>query len=289
MCKMRKSAAAVGIFDGIHPGHRLVLDEAKSFGEMTPAVFTFNTESISFKHGRSFEFIYTNDYKLELLGKLGFEQIYSPDFEELCGMDGESFAREILCGRMNCGVVVCGENFRFGHGVSCGVGELRTFGEKYGFEVIVIKLSDNAFSSERLRGMLREGRTDELRAMGFDYTLSTQVVGGNRLGRNIGFPTINQPFADGQLVPKTGVYSTVTRIGDDEYASITNIGVKPTVEKNIRPLAETHILGFSGDLYGKRAEVSFGEHIRDERKFSSVDELKKQIAEDIEYIKKKKD
>lgn len=286
MGEMRKSAAAVGIFDGIHPGHRLVLDEAKSFGEMVPAVFTFNTESISFKHGRSFEFIYTNDYKLELLGKLGFEQIYSPDFEELCGMDGESFAREILCGRMNCGVVVCGENFRFGRGASCGVGELRAFGEKYGFEVRVIKLSDNAFSSERLRGMLREGKTDELRARGFDYMLSTRVVGGNRLGRTIGFPTINQPFADGQLVPKTGVYSTVTRIGDDEYASITNIGVKPTVEKNTRPLAETHILGFSGDLYGKRAEVSFGEYIRDERKFSSVDELKKQIAEDIEYIKK---
>ncbi|MGN0677299.1 MAG: riboflavin kinase, partial [Ruminococcus sp.] len=111
------------------------------------------------------------------------------------------------------------------------------------------------------------------------------VSEGNRIGRTINFPTINQHFADGQLVPKYGVYHSETIIDNINYPSVTNIGIKPTVENNIKPLAETHILGFSGNLYGICAEVRLKNFIRSEKKFSSVDELKAQIAEDIKYIK----
>ena len=109
---------------------------------------------------------------------------------------------------------------------------------------------------------------------------------GNRIGRTLDFPTINQQFGEKQLVPKRGVYSTVTLIDNKTYRSITNIGVKPTVEKDIKPLAETHILDFSGNLYGKEIEVRFNKFIRDEKKFSSLDELKIQIKKDIEYVRK---
>lgn len=281
-----KTAAALGIFDGVHCGHRLVISSAVSYKGLAPAVFTFRTESVNFKHGRPFEYIYTNEQKLRILEKLGIKYALSPDFSTLQNMDGEEFAREILCRKMNVGAVVCGENFRFGKNASCGTDELKRLGEKYGFEVQVIKLSGNGFSSEKYRAMLREGRVNETYSLGCGmYSLYGEVIEGNRLGRTLDFPTINQIFGEKQLVPRKGVYHTLTDIDGKTYNSITNIGVKPTIEKNIKPLAETHILDYCGDLYGRKIEVRFVGFVRDEKKFGSVDELKKQVFADIDYIR----
>lgn len=284
-----KTAAALGIFDGVHCGHRLVISSAVSYKGLAPAVFTFRTESVNFKHGRPFEYIYTNEQKLRILEKLGIKYALSPDFSTLQDMDGEEFVREVLCGKMNVGAVVCGENFRFGKNASCGTDELKNLGEKYGFEVQVIKLSDNGFSSEKYRAMLREGKVHETYALGCGmYTLYGEVVLGNRLGRTLDFPTINQIFGEKQLVPRKGVYHTLTGIDGKTYNSITNIGVKPTVEKNIKPLAETHILDYCGDLYGRKIEVQFMDFVRDEKKFDTIDELKRQVFADIDCIRQQK-
>lgn len=279
-----KTAVAVGLFDGIHDGHRLVLNMALSFKELKPAVFTFNTESVKFKHGKPFEYIYTNEFKIKMLNKLGFEEIYSPDFDQLKDMEGEEFARTVLCEKMNAGAVVCGGNFRFGKNASCGIGELKEYGEKYGFEVRTAVLGDDAFSSEKFRSCLRSGDVQELLRRNCPYRIFAEVTEGNRIGRTIDFPTINQNFSHGQLVPKKGVYATETILNGIPYVSVTNVGVKPTVEDNIRPLAETHILDYNGDLYGKTVEVRFRKFVRSERKFSSVEELKRQISADIDYI-----
>lgn len=277
-----KTAVALGIFDGLHHGHRAVLSEALS--RESPAVFTFRTESIKRKHGKPFEYIFTNSYKLELLAGMGIKYVYSPDFDDVRSMSGEEFVNEILVKKMNAGLVICGENFRFGKAAQCGAGELLQFGIKYGFEVKIISL--DGFSSEKYRSLLREGNVEELYKNNDAYILSAEVITGNKLGRTLDFPTINQNFAPGQLVPRFGVYYTTTLVGGHNYPSVTNVGVKPTVEDNIKPLAETHILGFSGDLYGRCVDVAFRRFIRGEMKFSSVDELKKQIAADVEYIKK---
>lgn len=220
---------------------------------------------------------------------MGVKYTYSPKMTDICKMNGEEFAYRILCRKMNAKTVVCGENFRFGKNAAWGVTELMKFGEKYGFEVIAESLTGEngtAYSSEYFRTTLKEGKVDKLYSLGMGmYAVCSEVVGGNRIGRTLDFPTINQQFGEKQLVPKKGVYSTVTLIGNKTYNSITNIGVKPTVEKDIKPLAETHILDFSGNLYGKEIEVRFNKFIRDEKKFSSLDELKIQIKKDIEYVR----
>lgn len=274
-----KTCAALGLFDGLHHGHRRVIGAAME-GSLAPAVFTFRTESVREKHGRPLEFICTNERKTELLRNMGIRYVYCPDFSDVRDMSGEEFVRDIICGIMNAGRVVCGENFRFGKMAQCGVKELEDFGRKYGFEVQTVEL--DGFSSEKYRELLRQGRVDELCGSGDAYTLSARVEEGNRIGRTLDFPTINQHFAENQLVPRLGVYYTRTVIGGRSYPCVTNVGVKPTVEKNIKPLAETHILGFSGDLYGMRPGVEFRRYIRGERKFASLEELKIQISADIE-------
>lgn len=277
-----KTAAALGIFDGVHTGHRLVLSETMKYTVkgFVPAVFTFVTESVKFKHGKPLEYIYTNSQKLHILENSGIKYALSCEFDLLQNMDGEEFVRKIICGVLNAGAVICGENFRFGKNALCGTEELKKFGEKYGFEVCVVKLSENGFSSGKFREMLKEGNTGN----GM-YSLYGKVVQGNRLGRTLDFPTVNQLYAQRQLVPKKGVYRTFTVIDGKKYDSVTNIGVKPTVENNIKPLAETHILDFSGDLYGRMIEVGFLEFVRCEKKFSSLEELKKQVFADIDYVR----
>lgn len=285
-----KSAVALGIFDGVHSGHRLIFSIVKGCCKkgLVPAVFTFKTESVKIKRGEPFEYIYTNEQKLRLIEKLGIEYIMCPDFDDVREIAGEEFVREILVERMNVGAVICGDNFRFGKNAACGVAELEDFGKKYGFETQVIRLDENRFSSKQYREMLKEGKVNEayICGSGVPYTIYAEVAHGNKIGRTLEFPTINQQFGKGQLVPRRGVYRTFTKIEGKTYNSVTNIGVKPTVEKDIRPLAETHILDFEGDLYGRKVEVVFVGMIRDERKFSSLDELKKQVLADIDCVRR---
>ncbi len=275
-----KTAVALGIFDGIHCGHRIIIENACNKG-FVPSVFTFRTESVKFKHGKPFEYIYTNSQKLHFLDKAGINYVLSPDFDDIKDMTGEEFAEKILSGIMNTGSVICGDNFRFGKDASCGTDELKVFGKKYSFSVEVIKLKENDFSSEKFRAMLKNGELSRENP----YILYGEVVHGKQIGRTIDFPTINQNYADRQLVLKYGVYFTLTKIDGICYPSITNVGVKPTIEGQRSPLAETHILDFSGDLYGKNIEVEFCKFIRPEMKFSSVDELKTQISRDIYEVR----
>lgn len=288
--KRKKTAVALGIFDGIHRGHRLILKKVLNYSGLVPAVFTFITESIKVKHGKPFEYIYPNKQKLEMIKKIGFSYIESFNFESLRELDGERFAKEILAEKMNAGAVICGENFRFGKNASCNADDLKRFGEKYGFKVETVKLekdSERTLSSESIRNYIRNGKVRELaEKLDFTYYIEGTVLQGNKIGRTLDFPTVNQQFADGRLIPKRGVYESNTIIGDTVYRSITNIGIKPTVGENVKPVAETHILDFSGDLYGKNIVVVPIDFIRDERKFGSLEELKKQINEDIAHIRK---
>lgn len=285
-----KTAVALGLFDGIHTGHRLILSKALAYPEYKPAVFTFNTESVKFKHGKDFEYIYPNSRKLDIIRSMGIDYIESPDFGELRNMDGEEFVRKILIEKMNAGIVVCGENFRFGKDASYNADNLYNLGKKYNFKTEIIKLAEKSgnapISSAFIRKLLKQGDISSLSELGFNYAIKNTVVQGNKIGRTIDFPTINQHFGECQLVPRKGVYETTSIINNLPYKSITNIGVKPTVENNINPLAETHIINYSGDLYGKNIEVIFRRFIRDEKKFQSVEKLREQISIDINSVLK---
>lgn len=288
--RIKRRAVALGLFDGVHLGHRAVFDlalEQKKNG-LTPAVFTFSPAAVLRKTSGQDGYIYNWTQKFHILKNLGFsgENIHFVNFEEVCGLTGEEFCENILKNRfLDAEVVCCGNDFRFGKDASCGVEDLKRFGEKYGFETHTaddVKIDGITVSSGEIRQLLLKGvieKAEEL--LGMPYRILGKVVHGNKIGRTLDFPTINQEYSDGQLVPKYGVYQTVTVVDGVKYKSITNIGVKPTIKGERKPLAETHILDFDGDLYNEYIEVEFCKFIRSEKKFSSVEELKKQISKDV--------
>lgn len=282
-----ETAVALGIFDGIHKGHCAVLErtaEAKKSG-LIPAVFTFNTQSIRSKHNEPYSYIMPDSEKIQMLDEMGVEYICSPDFETMKEMSAEDFVRSILADKMNAKAVVCGPEFRFGKGASCGYSELRQFGEKYGFEVYLVEpfiIDNTAVSSSYIKELIKNGEVEKASLfLGRSPSVYGEVIHGNEIGRTINFPTINQAFYENQVIPKFGVYASSTLVSGKSYKSVTNIGVKPTVEKNGEPVCETHLLDFSGDLYGKTVRVTLLEYIRGECRFGSLDELKEQIGKDI--------
>lgn len=288
----RKSAAALGLFDGIHLGHRAVLNLAleQEKNGLTPYVFTFDPTMVLRKSKGEYGYIYNHLTKYYMLFDLGFKShIRSVSFGKICGLSGEDFVKNILIDSLNAGFVCCGNDFRFGKNASCGVAELQSMGSKYGFEVCIaddVVYEGETVSSTAVRNMLLNGDTARARQfLGKPYIIRSTVVHGAELGRTIGFPTINQQFSKGQLVLKFGVYASDVCIDGNLYKAITNIGMKPTVNYGGMPLAETHIIDFSGDLYRRTVQVNIREFIRPEKKFASVDELKRQIAGDIEDIR----
>ncbi|MGN1481385.1 bifunctional riboflavin kinase/FAD synthetase [Porcipelethomonas sp.] len=286
-CTSERCAVALGIFDGVHLGHRKIIGKAMEYSDsgLAPAVFTFNTETVGKKHGKEYEFIYSDSQKRSILEKLGIKYVFSPAVSEIQNMTGEEFAGNVLAEMFRAESVVCGENFRFGKGAACGAEELERFGKKFGFEVCVcglVKKNGTDISSEIIREMIKNGEIASAgELMGENYFLDSQVITGNKIGRTIDFPTINQKFESRQLIPRKGVYASETYVNGKKYPSVTNIGVKPTVEKNTAPLAETNIIDYTGNLYGQNVRVELYDFIRDEKKFSSLEELKYRINADV--------
>ncbi len=285
MAKTRTSVA-LGLFDGVHLGHRAVLKTAaaQKMNGLTPCAFTFPPESTA---GKNAEYIYSGKEKQMLLtSSCDIAKIFSPQFSEICMMDGDTFARSILRKELNAAYVACGKDFRFGKDAAWGIDELAGFGRKYGFTVQAVDdvcCGNERVSSTAVRKLLQKG---ELRRanlfLGEPYMIMKEISSGAQLGRTIGFPTANQLFSKGQLVPAYGVYASRTLYEGKWYPSMTNIGIKPTVSYGGAPLAETYISGFSGDLYGKTVQVVLLDFIRPEKRFSDLDELKQQIRRDVE-------
>ena len=213
-----------------------------------------------------------------------FVEVFS--FSKIRHMDGRTFAKEILHDYFYAKDVCCGKNFRFGERAACDVRDLEQFGRWFGFRVHIIddvQKDGVKVSSTEIRKLLLCGEMERANAfLGEPYQIWQEVTHGAQLGRTIGFPTINQVFREGQLVPKFGVYASETCINDRWYPSLTNIGMKPTVNYDGLPLAETYIRDYSGDLYGKWPRVRFLRFIRPEMKFSSVEELNRQMTKDLQ-------
>ncbi len=281
-----KTAVALGLFDGVHAGHRAVLRAAcrQRKQGLVPGVFTFRSEMAARKGAAGY--LYTTDQKLWLLkNECHMEQVYAPPFEFVCDMSGEAFAEHILCEQMQAAYVCCGADFRFGQGACYGVAELRMLGKQYGFAVEVVDavcMDGVTVSSSEIRTALQQGDLERAnRLLSAPYLLLEHVTHGAQLGRTIGFPTTNQLFHEGQLVPKYGVYASRTRTPDGWHTSITNIGMKPTVQYHGLPLAETYIDGYQGDLYGRKLQVVLTAFLREERRFGSVEALTTQMQRDL--------
>ncbi len=289
--KRKGSAVALGFFDGLHQGHRAVLDLALKKAkekDLTPCVTVFDVHPQKAISGVAPSMLMSDSYKREKLSAMGFELF---DFEFYQGMNytPEEFEEKILLGKLNAKVITCGRDFRYGKN---GMGNFRSLSEnmaKKGVEVFAVEpvlYQQETVSSTAIRKLISDGDiTKANKMLGYDFTYKFEVIKGDGIGRAFGFPTINQFFPEGYTVPRFGVYVSVALIDGKKYPSVTNVGVRPTVSgKELR--SETCILDFSGDLYGKEVEVSLMEYLRPEEKFSDIEALKQAIDKDIKNARK---
>jgi riboflavin kinase/FMN adenylyltransferase len=286
------SVVTLGKFDGMHIGHQKLIskvDEIAGERNLQAVMFTFDTPP-QIKIGKSdHRLIVTKDEKRVLAEKFGIDAFVECPFNEhIRNMSAEDFISGVLVDRLKTKAVVAGTDFKFGKNRQGDARFLKENALRFGLDVYIIekeKDGDRDISSTYIREELAEGNIEKAnRLLGFEYFILGEVVGGMHIGRNLGFPTINMiPQAD-KLLPPNGVYASLTDVGGVTYRSISNIGVKPTVGGKELGV-ETFILDFSGDLYGKTAEVKLLKFMRPEKKFSSVEELKKQVDADIKNRK----
>jgi riboflavin kinase/FMN adenylyltransferase len=228
----------------------------------------------------------TTAQRLEAIAATGLQGAAIVRFTpELSQWDPETFVRTVLVDWMRVAEVWVGANFLFGHDRAGNFSLLRTLGARYGFKaekIDPVRYKDFVVSSTRIRRLVGEGRVDEAGALlGHQYYIDGTVVAGDRRGATIGFPTANL-CTDNELLPPYGVYATTTTIGGVVRPSVTNVGVRPTVDQSGRLTIETHVFDFAGDLYGAALRLGFVQRLRDERAFDSIDALRTQIAADCD-------
>jgi riboflavin kinase/FMN adenylyltransferase len=284
----RPTVLTLGVFDGLHLGHQLivqtVVDRARAAGA-TPTVITFDPHPRAVLHPESAPpLLQTLDQKVEALGLLGVEQVIVVRFDrEFASVGAEDFLRDVVRERLQAKEVYLGSGFAFGRGREGDINLLRRVSGELGFaagEVPEVRLRGQRISSSRVRQHLAEGRVNLARRMlGRPYGVEGRVVRGAERGRTLGFPTANlQP--QNRVIPRRGVYVTATLIEGAWRRSVTNVGSRPTFESDGTPSVETYVMGWDGDLYGDVVRVRFLHRLRDERRFASIEELKKQINQD---------
>ena len=281
-------SVALGLFDGLHPGHRQVILEAMQGidDHVSRCVYTFDLDTINTKTISGY--LCTPEEEAALLSAMGVDELVRADFTAVRHLSPEAFVRQVLKEGLGAVKVTCGFNYRFGAG---GVGDaalLTRLCAACGIAVTVVPEVDVEglpINSTAIRQAIAQGdMAHARRLLGRPYRLQIPVTAGQHLGRRLGLPTINQVLPDKLCRPKFGVYASCVQIGTQVYPAVTNIGVRPTVGADA-PLAETYILDYSGDLYGTAPTVYPLQYLREEQAFPSLEALKEQIGRDIEATK----
>jgi riboflavin kinase/FMN adenylyltransferase len=279
---------ALGNFDGVHRGHRKILDRVQRVANeraATSVVMTFDPHPPRIvRPDKAPALLMTKAQKLEAIADAGVQGAAIVRFtQELSHWDPETFVRTVLVDWLQVAEVWVGANFLFGHDRAGNFSLLRVLGARYGFKaekIDPVRYKDFVVSSTRIRRLVAEGRVDEAGALlGHQYVLDGTVVRGDQRGRTIGFPTANL-CTENELMPPHGVYATTTRIGEIVHPSVTNVGTRPTVDNSGRTTIETHIFDLDRDLYGLTVRVGFVQRLRDERAFESLELLRAQIDAD---------
>jgi riboflavin kinase/FMN adenylyltransferase len=284
---------ALGNFDGLHRGHQKIVERVKRGAVEhggTPMAMTFDPHPPRVvRPDKAPPLLMTKAQRLDALHRSGVACVAVVRFtRELSQWDPETFVRVVLVEWLRVSEVWVGANFLFGRDRTGTFSLLRTLGQRYGFradKIDPVRYKDFVVSSTRIRRLVTEGRMDEAGALlGHGYYLDGRVVEGRRRGREIGFPTANLA-TDNELVPPYGVYATTATIDGVVHAGLTNIGTRPTFDEAGTAI-ETHLLDFSGDLYGRPIRLTFVQRLRDERRFPDVDALKAQIEADERRAKR---
>ena len=286
-------AVALGIFDGVHLGHRAVISRAAGRElpdgrRATATVFTFTQPPWALPKESACELV-TEGQRAAVLESLGVEELIQADFEAIRDFSPQEFVDRVLKDALHACLVCCGFNYHFGKGGQGDAGLLRRLCEERGMAVAVVPpvvVDGEPVSASRIRRLIEQGEVREAsRLLGRPFTIDFPVVGGQKLGRLLGTPTINQPLPPHFVRPRFGVYAASVEADGKAVHAVTNVGIRPTVGAD-GPLAETWIADFHGDLYGRSVPVTLVEFLRPERKFDSVEELQRQILRDGERARR---
>ena len=290
-----KRAIALGFFDGVHIGHGALLRRTKERAEeigALPSVLSFDVHPDTLVFGREVPLINSALGREDLIRRLyGIDNVVFLHFNRhmMC-MPWRDFA-DSLIGELNVGWIVAGHDFSFGHRGEGTAEKLKAYCEERGLGCDVIPpvmLDGRIVSSTWIRSLIAEGEMEQAaRCLGHPHTLLDTVHSGYHLGTKMGAPTINMHFPEGVIVPKHGVYAAKVFLEDgSEHVAVTNVGVRPTVGEGNRLTVESHLLNYSGNLYGRQARLEFHRFLRPEQKFESFEQLSEQIRRDAEEARR---
>lgn len=277
------TSVTIGVFDGVHLGHRSLISLLDR--QHTPTVLTFEPHPVEvLVPGTHPRLLTTVDERIDLLGTLGIEQVGVLDLGHIRDLAPEDFITQILIDRLHAAQVVVGADYRFGRDRAGDADLLRNMGAEHGYETLAATLMESAggvVSSTRIRNLVAEGRPDEASAcLGTLFRITGEVVPGDRRGRELGFPTANLSPPTRKVMPADGVYAGFANVDEERIPAAINVGVRPTFGLGHR-LVEAHLLDFSGDLYGEVIAIEFAHWLRPEARFDSVDDLVKQMNDDV--------
>jgi riboflavin kinase/FMN adenylyltransferase len=281
---------ALGNFDGVHRGHRKILDRVRRVAVergATAIVMTFDPHPPRVvRPDKAPPLLMTTTQRLEAIAASGMQGAAIVRFTtEMSQWDPETFVRRVLVDWMRVGEVWVGANFLFGHDRAGNFSLLRGLGARYGFKaekIDPVRYKDFVVSSTRIRRLVGEGRVDEAGALlGHQYYVDGSVVHGDHRGATIGLPTAHL-CTENALVERTGVYASTATCAGVVRPSVTNIGIRPTVDDSGRVTIETHVFGIDENLYGAPLRIGFVLRLRDERAFDSFDGLREQISVDCD-------
>jgi riboflavin kinase/FMN adenylyltransferase len=285
----RDAAVTIGKFDGVHRGHHYLIggliERARAQGLAAVAVVLYPHPSAVLRPGSAISYLTSLDERLELLRRLGADRVgILPFTSELAQLSARDFA-SLLSEELRMRLLYVGSDFALGRNREGTVGALRKIGRDLGFRVEVADIlveEGEKVGSSAVRQALAAGEAEEMASLlGRPFSLRGPVVVGARRGLSLGFPTANIAIGLDRALPAFGVYVTRAVIGDNEYPSCTNIGIRPTFAGEVGPTVETYILDFEDDIYGEQVRIDLLHRLRDELKFESVDQLVAQMERDI--------
>jgi riboflavin kinase / FMN adenylyltransferase len=281
------SAVTIGVFDGVHVGHRRLLAGVVGSG-LTPAVLTFDPHPAEvLSPGSHPRLLTTVDERIRLLEAIGIELVGVLDLAEIRAFSPEQFVADILVGKMGMAHLVAGTDFHFGKDRAGDIDFLVSAGSGHGFDVEVVELQqqDGVISSSRIRSLVEQGAvSDAALLLGSDFTLTNTVIHGDERGRDLGFPTANILPPERKVIPGHGIYAGRARVADESHAAAISVGVRPTFGGS-QLLIEAYILDFEGDLYDQALTLEFVEKLRPELDFADVSDLVLQMGEDVELVR----
>lgn len=284
----KKTIITLGTFDGVHLGHKKIIErllQSSSQDEESLVLTFFPHPRMVLQEASDIKLLNTIEERSHLLEKAGLQNLIIHPFDQAFSrLTAEEFVKNILVDIFNIKKIIIGHDHRFGRNRTANIDDLIVFGQEYGFEVEQIsaqEIDEVSISSTKIRNALHEGKillANEY--LGYPYFFTGTVVHGKKLGRTIGFPTANLEIEENyKLIPAYGVYAVECMVENQNVNGMLNIGIKPTFEGESASI-EVHLLDFDGDLYDKKIKVALRKHIREEQKFSSVEDLKSQLKKD---------